>query len=187
MVTWHAGATAVARRLHDAVMPINKFMDLVKENRIPRVPGSAVFLTRTQRDVPPVMIWHLKHNRSLHEHLFVLTINIRSVPWTSNADQLRFEKIGPNFWRASAEFGFMERPDIPALLRKAHGRGCTIDLDDVTYYVGHETVISRSEGRGLPHLLEVLFAAMQRNSAHVSEYFRLPPDATVEIGRQVAI
>jgi KUP system potassium uptake protein len=187
MVTWHAGATAVARRLHDAVMPINKFTDLVKENRIPRVPGSAVFLTRTQRDVPPVMIWHLKHNRSLHEHLFVLTINIKSVPWTSDADRPKFERIGPNFWRASAEFGFMERPDIPALLKKAHGRGCTINLDDVTYYVGHETVISRSDDRGLPHIVEALFATMQRNSTHVSEYFRLPPDATVEIGRQVAI
>src|SRR5215467_13995360 len=187
MVTWHAGATAVARRLHDAVVPITKFMDLVKENRIPRVPGSAVFLTRTHRDVPPVMIWHLRHNRSLHEHLFVLTVNIRSVPWMRDDYRPKFEKIAPNFWRASAEFGFMERPDIPALLKKAHGRGCTINLDDVTYYVGHETVISRSDGRGLPHMLEALFAAMQRNSTHVSEYFRLPPDATVEIGRQVAI
>ena len=80
MVTWHTGATAVARRLHDAVVPIEKFMEMVQEKRIPRVPGSAVFLTRTQRDVPPVMIWHLKHNRSLHEHLFVLTVNTRSVP-----------------------------------------------------------------------------------------------------------
>jgi K+ transporter len=32
-----------------------------------------------------------------------------------------------------------------------------------------------------------LFAAMQRNSAHVSEYFKLPRDAVVEIGREVAI
>jgi len=187
MVTWHTGATAVARRLHDAVVPIEKFMEMVQEKRIPRVPGSAVFLTRTQRDVPPVMIWHLKHNRSLHEHLFVLTVNTRSVPRMSDADRPKFEKIAPNFWRASAEFGFMERPNIPALLRKAHGHGCAINLDDVTYYVGHETVVPRSDGRGLPNLLEALFAVMQRNSTHVSDYFRLPPNAVVEIGRQVAI
>jgi K+ transporter len=28
---------------------------------------------------------------------------------------------------------------------------------------------------------------MQRNSTHLSEYFRLPSDAVVEIGRQISI
>jgi len=35
--------------------------------------------------------------------------------------------------------------------------------------------------------VEALFAAMQRNSVHVSEYFKLPRDSVVEIGREVAI
>ncbi len=81
----------------------------------------------------------------------------------------------------------MERPNIPALLKTAHARGCNIDLDDITYYVGHETVISRNDRKGLPRWFEAIFAAMQRNSAHVADYFRLPSDAVVEIGRQIAI
>ncbi len=81
----------------------------------------------------------------------------------------------------------MERPDIPALLREAHERGCTIDLSDVTYYVGHETVTPRDDAEALPRLVETLFAAMQRNSAHLTDYFRLPLDAVVEIGRQISI
>jgi hypothetical protein len=28
---------------------------------------------------------------------------------------------------------------------------------------------------------------MQRNSVHVSDFFQLPPDAVVEIGRQISI
>jgi KUP system potassium uptake protein len=32
-----------------------------------------------------------------------------------------------------------------------------------------------------------MFALMQRNSAHLTDYFRLPPDAVVEIGRQISI
>jgi K+ transporter len=39
----------------------------------------------------------------------------------------------------------------------------------------------------LPRWLEKLFAFMQRNSVHVSDFFRLPPDSVVEIGRQVSI
>jgi KUP system potassium uptake protein len=81
----------------------------------------------------------------------------------------------------------MERPDIPSVLHQAHSDGCNLDLTDVVYYVGHETVVPREDGGGLPRWVESLFAMMQRNSLHVSDYFKLPADAVVEIGRQVSI
>jgi KUP system potassium uptake protein len=55
MLIWHLGATAVVARLQDAVIPVEAFMPKIAEGRIPRVPGTAVFLTRIERDVPPVM------------------------------------------------------------------------------------------------------------------------------------
>jgi KUP system potassium uptake protein len=81
----------------------------------------------------------------------------------------------------------MERPHIPELLAASKALGCTIDLGDVTYYVGHETVISRPDRQGLPAWQERLFAVMERNAEHVSDFFNLPNDQVVEIGRQVAI
>jgi KUP system potassium uptake protein len=187
MVVWHVGAGAIAKRLQDAVMPVDAFLAMLAERAIPRVPGAAVFLTRTERDVPPVMLWHVKHNRALHQVLFVLTGVTASVPWVGESDRLTISEIAPNFWRATARYGFMERPDIPELLRHARGRGCTIDLSDVTYYVGHETVLPAEDARVLPRWIEALFAAMQRNSAHLGDYFRLPAEAVVEIGREIAI
>ena len=83
-----------------------------------------------QRDAPLVMVWHIKHNRALHERLFVLTVTTESVPRVRDTERLSFEEIAPRFWRAAAHYGFMERPDIPALLHAAHGRGCGIDLSD---------------------------------------------------------
>jgi KUP system potassium uptake protein len=187
MLVWHIGSAAVAQSLHEAVVPISKFMNKIKEAHIPRVPGTAVFLTRTRRDVAPVMVWHLKHNRALHQYLFVLTVDTQSVPRIKEGERLTFDEIAPNFWRASARYGFMERPNIPALLHNAHMRGCNITFNDITYYVGHETVIPRGDRKGLPRWLEALFAFMQRNSSHLTDYFRLPSDAVVEIGRQIAI
>ena len=187
MVVWHVGAMAVSGRLHETVMPIGSFMAKIEEAQVPRVPGTAVFLTRTQRDAPPVLVWHLKHNRSLHERLFILTVEIESVPRIRGAARLTVNEIAPNFWRARARYGFMERPDLPALLREAHAGGCMVSLDDVTYYVGHETIVHRDDRQALPHWLEGLFAFMQRNSVHVSDFFRLPADAVVEIGRQISI
>jgi KUP system potassium uptake protein len=187
MLIWHRGARAVSDRLHEGRVPIGEFMADIAQRKIPRVPGTAVFLTRTKLDVPPVMIWHLSHSRSLHERLFVLTVETDSAPWVNDAKRLAMAEVAPQFWRVSARYGFMERPDIPALLRQAHERGCGIDLSDITYYVGHETVLSRDDGKGLPKWIAACFEVMQRNSVHLSDYFRLPSDAVVEIGRQISI
>jgi KUP system potassium uptake protein len=187
MLIWHKGAKAVSARLQEAVVPIHAFMNNISRTRIARVPGTAVFLTRTKQDVPPILVWHLTHNRALHERLLVLTVNPESVPWVREAKRLTINEIAPQFWRASASYGFMERPDIPALLRQVSDHGCALDLSDITYYVGHETVLSRDDGKGLPKWIEAPFAFMQRNSTHVSDYFRLPSDTLVEIGRQISI
>ena len=187
MVIWHRGAAAVGARLHEAVVPVGAFVADLAARSVPRVPGTAVFLTRTERDVPPVMTWHVRHNRALHKKLFVLTVTTQSVPWVKDAERLDVAEIAPDFWRAAARYGFMERPDVPRLLAQAHERGCAIDLSDITYYVGHETVVPADDRRALPRWIEALFAFMQRNSAHLTDYFRLPVDAVVEVGREVSI
>jgi KUP system potassium uptake protein len=72
-------------------------------------------------------------------------------------------------------------------LRQARDRGCSLDVDDVTYYVVREKIIHRSDGEGLAGWEVALFSAMERNAVHVSDFFELPRDSVVEIGRQVAI
>jgi KUP system potassium uptake protein len=187
MWIWHRGAAAISERMHETLVPVGQFMERLKAAHVPRVPGTAVFLTRTERDTPPVMVWHLKHNRALHEHVFVLRVEIQSVPWVSPRNRISIAEVAPNYWRAEAHFGFMERPNIPELLAASKSLGCTVDLNDVTYYVGHETVIRREDGAGLPAWQEKLFAIMERNAVHVSDFFSLPNDQVVEIGRQIAI
>jgi KUP system potassium uptake protein len=187
MWIWHRGAGAVTNRMHEMLTPVPEFMADIQSSNVPRVPGTAVFLTRTEQDTPPVMIWHVKHNRALHEHLFVLRVEILQVPWLASAQRIAVTEVAPNFWRAEARYGFMERPHIPQLLLTSRSLGCTVDLDDVTYYVGHETVISREDGKGLPAWQERFFALMERNAIHVSDFFSLPTDQVVEIGRQISI
>ena len=187
MWIWHRGAAAISMRVHEALTPVGEFMAAIAAKSVPRVPGTAVFLTRTERDTPPVMVWHVKHNRALHEHLFVLRVDILPVPWVASDNRVTFKEVVPNFWRAQARFGFMERPNIPDLLTASKSLGCTVDVADVTYYVGHETVVARDDGQGLPAWQERIFAVMERNAVHVSDFFSLPNDQVVEIGRQIAI
>jgi KUP system potassium uptake protein len=187
MYLWHRGATAVSNRLHESLVPIEVFLEKLKQDRVARVPGTAVFLTRAKRETPPVMVWHVKHNRALHEHVIAITARTEPVPRIPSHERVTQTQIAPGFWRADARYGFMERPNIPHLLVQLRALGCAVDLSDVTYYVGHETVTSRTDGKGIPRWQEVIFAAMERNATRVTDYFALPSDQVVEIGRQISI
>lgn len=132
------------------------------------------------------MVWHVKHNRALHAKLFVLRVTTVPIPRV-DGQRVTVTEVVPQFWRAEARYGFMERTDIPALLAACHAQGCDVDLNDVTYYVSHETVIPRDDGHGMPAWQEALFALMERNAAHVTDFYHLPTDSVVEIGRQVSI
>ena len=187
MLIWHRGTVAVAERLAETPISVSDFLADLKARGVPRVPGTAVFLTRTLSGVPPVMLWHLKHNRALHERVLVLTALTESRPRVQWPELMSVAQEGEGFWRVTAHFGFMQRPDIPRLLHEAQQQGCTAPLDDVTYYVGHEHIVHRERGPALPIWQEALYAALQRNAAHVTDYFRLPSRQVVEIGRQISI
>ncbi len=96
-------------------------------------------------------------------------------------------ELQPKYWRATARFGFLEKPDIPAVLKQACSQNQSLNLGDVVYYVGHDTIVPRDDGRGLAKWQAALDIAMARNAVHANDFFRLPNDSVVLIGRQVAI
>ena len=187
MWIWHRGAIEVQRSVEAALTPLSSFLEKLDAGGVARVPGTAVFFTRVKDQTPPVLDWHVRKNRALHEYVLALTLTVLSAPWSDPEERVTVEKVDDKFWRAEAKRGFMERPDIPFILGACKAKGAEIDLDDVTYYVGHETVIPRENGRGMARWQEVLFAAMGRNAERISDYLELPCDQVVEIGREIEI
>jgi len=187
MAIWHRGRKIISLQLEEKSIPIDIFMAQIKKDSVPRSPKTAVFLTRTEQDTPPLMIWHVKKNHVLQSQLFILKVNTQSVPWCKNKNRFIVKEIAPNIWRAIANYGFMEQPNIPKLFEHLHKEGYNINLNDITYYVGHETIIPRSEVRLMPKYIENIFAFMHRNALPISDYLRLPQDSVVEIGRQIEI
>ncbi len=187
MWIWHRGAAAVQARVEAELTPLSEMDELLKSGKIARVPGAAVFLTRAKDKTPPVMAWHVRQNRALHEDVLALTMSTLSVPWTEPEERVTVTHEADHFWRAEARIGFMEHPDVPAILAECRKQGAHIDLDDVTFYVGAETIVPAEDGRGLPRWQEALFAAMNRNAGRISDYLALPSDHVVEIGREIEI
>jgi KUP system potassium uptake protein len=187
MWIWHRGQEASQLQFGESVATLAEFNAEIAAEHVARVPGTAVFLTRSDADIPPVLLWHLRQNRSLHENLIMLKVRTAPVPWIDDTKRLRIKPLAPNFWRIDATFGFMTHLDVPAVLADAKQRGCRVDLSDVTYYVGHSTVTHRRDGKGIPRWQQALYSMMERNSLDVADVLQLPEDHTVELGRHVAI
>jgi KUP system potassium uptake protein len=185
MWIWHRGVAAIHETVEAESIPLAEFIKQLRA--VARVPGSAVFLTRAKEGTPPVMAWHVRQNRSLHEHVLALYIKVVSTPRFDPADRVTLTREADSYWRAEARFGFMETPDIEEILTRCKAQKAQIDLDDVTFYIGHETIVPREDHRGLPRWQVALFTAMGRNAARLSDSLQLPHDHVVEIGREIAI
>jgi KUP system potassium uptake protein len=187
MLVWRKGNAAVQKLVDEMQIPIGDVAAQIASGSVPRVPGTAVFLARLTRDVPPIVVWHLRHIRSLHGSIVIANVVTELVPYVATEDQVEVREIAPRVWRVHIHFGFMEQPDIPALLKRAQAKGYPVDPSDVTYFIGRETVVPREDGKGLPRLVQSIFTFLLRNSGEAVEYFHLPRDMVVEIGRQFAI
>ena len=187
MLIWHTGYEAmlnVRRRFEPAIA---KVLDEIASGRVVRVPGSAVFLTPSDLDVPPVLAWHVMKNRALHETVFILNVVSELVPYVPTDGRVTVQEIAPRVWHARARYGFMERPDVPFLVQRAKDYGFPVDPSDVVYYVGHDTIVAREDRQGLPRIVEAVFAFLYRNSTPIAEYFHMPRSQVIEIGAEFPV
>ena len=187
MYIWHRGVRAIAAVVDEDSMSIETFLKKLAADQVARVPGTAVFLTRSLSETPPVVAWYVSRAHALQEHVVAITIRTRLTPWVSDDQRLSLAEIAPDFWRAEACYGFMERPDVRRLVAEMKNRGCRVDLSDATYYVGLETVVARPDRKGVPLWMVKTFSAMLRNTARVTDEFNFPRERVVELGRQIAI
>jgi KUP system potassium uptake protein len=187
MWIWHRGSAAVADYVRTQSTPLAGFVDTDLTRDLARVPGTAVFLSKATKETPPLLHWHVSLNKALQENVVVLTVQIESVPFVAASERLSLEEVAPGIWRAEAEYGFMDDVDIPALLETAQGKGCHLELDDLTFYVGHAAIVARDDRNGMPRWMVAIFAALQRNALHLGDVLRLPPERTIELGRQIAV
>jgi len=187
MWTWHRGINAMTVTLDDKVVPVATLQAELAAGAIARPAGTAVFLSRTDSNIPPVLMWHVHQNRALLAVVIILRVEIQSVPWVAEDTRISVASLAPHIWHASARYGFMERPDIPAAIGRCGVLAESIDLADVTYYLELDAPVAREDGPAMMGWQRSIFAFMVRNSARVSDYVRLPPDQTVALERTVAI
>ena len=184
MTTWKTGRRIVAERLMARAYPLEAFVTAVRTAPQTRVPGTAIFMTAQPTGTPAALIHNLRYNKMLHQHVVVLTVATVPTPHVAADDRVTVQSMGASIYNARIQYGFMEDPDVPEVLGHLRGAGVPIDEDDVTFFLGRETIVV-GRRKGMAVWREKLFVLMSRNAVRATAFFRLPPERVVELGVQV--
>jgi len=187
MTTWRSGIDAVRASLARASEDSDHFLAEIRSKRIPRVPGTAVFLTRTTQLIPPLLIDHVKHMGALHSAIIALTILFEETPRVVEDERCNVEPIADGIWRVTLRFGFIEIPDVCAALGSMTTLDPSIDLDNAVYFGTRDLIVRRPGSSLFTHWRLPLFAFLYRNAVKMVDRFNLPPQNVVEIARQIEI
>ncbi len=184
--TWKTGRMVLGTRLRERAYPFDLFLKDLNRTRPHRVPGTAIFMTGSGAGVPPTLIHNLRHNKVLHANIVLLTVMTEDVPHVSKERAIELEPLSAGFFRVTLRYGFMEEPSVPEAISDARARGLPIDKDDITYFLGRETLLPANHP-GMAPWREKLFALMSRNAMRATAFFRIPPERVVELGMQVEL
>ncbi len=186
MSTWKRGRTLLAATFGMRGLPVDLFVRDIAQSHPVRVPGLAVFMTRNTNGVPPVLLHHLKHNKVLHEQVVLLSVLTEEIPTVPREERVRVEPAGEGIFRVVAHYGFMEDPNILAVLTEAEHEGLTFKLGSTTFYLGRETLLT-TQRPGMARWRKALFGFMSRNARSATAYFRIPPNRVVELGAHIEL
>ena len=184
--TWRRGTAILLNKTRRTEVPLT---DLIKslEKRPPHlVQGTAVFLTSDPSFVPTALLHNLKHNKVLHEHNVILTIETAQTPRVSPAARVSMESVSQHFAKVRLRFGFMESPNVPKALAIARKLGWQFDIMSTSFFVSRRALKVASQS-GMPRWQDHLFIALSRSANDATDYFQIPTGRVVEVGTQVSI
>ncbi|TAL02075.1 MAG: potassium transporter Kup [Rhodospirillaceae bacterium] len=183
---WREGRAELTRSREDASLSLESFIARLSAKKVPRVAGTAVFMTSSLEGVPSALLHNLKHNKVLHERVVLLTVLTEQVPWVADAERLAVSTYPHAFYRVVARYGFMESPDVPAALTGCACQGLAVDMMDTSFFLGRDSLVPKLRS-SLPVWRERVFLWLWRNAASATDFFRLPPNRVVEMGSQTEI
>jgi KUP system potassium uptake protein len=186
MTTWWRGRTELSKTMEMGTVPDDLFLADIAETQIPRVSGTAVFMTSGTDGIPNVLLHHVKHNKVLHKQVILLSIVTENIPFSVGASSLAVRELDHGFYRVLARVGFMQQPNVPKILTRCAKHGLVTNEADTTYYLGRQTLLTTGKSK-VARWRKMLFSFLARNSRPPSAFFMLPPNRVVELGLQIEL
>ena len=182
--TWKRGSTLVAEQRRKLDIPMSFFISGTQPD-VPRVPGTAVYLTADPSMVPSALFHNLKHFKVLHEQTIFLHVVTADVPYIGPEQRLKVTQLAHGMYNAALYYGFRQEVDIPLALQGVGAQGIELDSMNTTFFIARSNV---AEGfGGMPRWRCALFSWMTRQSEGAASFFNLPANQVVELGTKVLL
>jgi KUP system potassium uptake protein len=185
METWRVGRRAHQERIRNDSMPLDLFIEKADKNPL-RVAGTAAFLTARGDVVPGALLHNLKHNKVLHERILLVHVDVEDTPIVPPEKRIEVKKLGKGFFNVTVHHGFFEMPDVPLALSQARPLGLALDMETVTFFIGHETLVP-GDNPVLGRWRTALYTRLAAGALSPARFYHLPANRVVELGTQVTI
>jgi KUP system potassium uptake protein len=184
LTTWKRGRQLLFDQIANQEVPLQVVIDGM--DSVPRVVGTAVFLTPLSSGAPTAMLHNIKHNHVLHERNVFLSVIVEDKPYVTKGNRLLIDDMGKNYFRVRVFYGFMEKPDLPAALELCESLGLTFDMMDTSFFISRAVIVA-SSAPGMMKWRERLFVSMSKNAMNAADFFNIPTNRVIEMGTRVEI
>jgi KUP system potassium uptake protein len=184
LTTWKRGRELLFAQIARQSVPMQTIIDGI--NDMPRVSGTAVFLTPASEGTPSAMLHNLKHNHVLHERNILLTVVVEDKPYVTRGNRFLIKDLGRNFYRVKLFYGFMQTPDIPFALELCSSQALPFDMMTTSFFISRALIVP-SPNPGMMDWREHLYIALSKNAMNAADFFKIPTNRVVELGTQIEI
>jgi len=186
MSTWIKGRRLLAERRREATIPLASLLARVKPGSPIRIPGTSVFMTGNVKLVPASLLHNLKHNKTLHERVVLMSVKTADIPRVPEEERLEIHHLDHNFHTITAKYGFTEEPNIWRVLAQCRLQSFPFKLMETSVFVGREKIIASDKGK-MAVWRKKLFVFLANNAINATEFFHIPSNLVIELGGQTEI
>lgn len=183
LAMWQWGSTRLHRELRDLEVSMEELHRVVDADDVVRRPGSTVYIT-TEVGIPYALVQqaHLMH--VVDDNILILRMATADVPRVDPADAVTVESSNARATVVRVTTGFMDRSDPAAAVEQVQRSHPQFDPASCLYAF-HSVHIEVRRSGPFRTIATGMYAVMQRNAIDAQQYYRLPPDRVIELGRLV--
>jgi len=160
IVLYISGQTKLYKKLR--FMSLSQFLEKFKDayDRYPKIKGSAIFLVRDVKKIPPYISITMFEHGIVYEKNYFLSLIKKEEPF--GVEVKLKEKLAPNLEVIEIKYGYSEILDVEKLLRE-------IEVKERVIFYGVEHIKAEK-------LVWSLFATMKKALPAFVEFYKFPPE-----------
>lgn len=187
MHLWHRQHKRLNDKIRKLSMTYSQFFQKVKFEKISRIKGTTIFLSKDFDHMPLSIIKYLEHSNCLGEQVIILTIQSHTIPRIPKNERIFVQHFSNGFVQVVAHYGFMQSPRIATILKNAQDKGLAIEVNNISFFLLTVIPVLGARLKGLRGLGARIFRLLLRNTTRTARFFEIPYQKVVELGVQFKI